>query len=288
MDCQPRIETPTAEEYVELNRYKLIAIDIDGTLLTSEKSIAPETKKAIEKAIATGVHVVLCTGRPLSGVKDYLEALGLNAEGRYVATYNGALVQEIKSGEPVVHHQLKGSDMIALLELSQQLGLRSHFMDLDFMYTTDKEISDYTVLDAYLTKSRLNAISKNEVGVEQDYTKFMMVDHPELIDIAEKNLPDSLLEDYTVIRSQPFFLEIMKKGAHKGSGIESLAQKLGINASEVICIGDAENDRHMIEYAGLGVAMDNASDAIKSIANFVTKTNDEHGVAHVIEEYILA
>ena len=86
----------------------------------------------------------------------------------------------------------------------------------------------------------------------------------------------------------PFFLEILNRNANKGAGIGLLSKKLGINQDEVICVGDAGNDKHMIEYAGLGVAMGNATDEIKEIANYVTSTNDEDGVARVIDKFILA
>ena len=109
-------------------------------------------------------------------------------------------------------------------------------------------------------------------------SKFMMIDHPEILDECIKKIPKKFYEKYTIVRSMPFFLEFLNPNANKG---------VGIKQDEVICVGDAGNDKHMIEYAGLGVAMGNATDDIKEIANYITRTNDEDGVAHVINKFIL-
>jgi len=267
--------------------YKLIALDMDGTLLNSNKEVTQAVREAIAKAKAKGKHIVLCTGRPLSGVKDYLKLLNLNGAGDYVVTYNGALVQEADTEAVIFHKTMSATEITTHLETAKTHGVRSHFLDLHAMYTTDPNISDYTVLDAYLTKSHLNFLVE---GVQEPhvFTKFMYSDEPALMDKLESSLPLTLFSDFTVIRTQPFFIEVMNKEADKGRGIEALANYLGIAPKEVICVGDAENDRHMIEYAGLGVAMANASESIRSLADFVTKSNDEDGVAHVIETYLLA
>ena len=115
----------------------------------------------------------------------------------------------------------------------------------------------------------------------------MMVADPEVLTAAINQLPESLYTLYTVVQSAPFFLELMNPNSNKGTGVAMLAEHLGLDASEVICMGDAGNDHHMIKYAGLGVAMGNATDDIKAIANHVTDTNDNDGVAKVIEEFVL-
>ena len=115
----------------------------------------------------------------------------------------------------------------------------------------------------------------------------MMIDEPEILQKAIDNLPEDLYEKYTVVRSAPYFLEFLNKEANKGTGVGMLADHLGIKKEEVICVGDAGNDLHMIEYAGLGVAMENATDDVKEKAGYITKSNNEDGVAHVIEKFML-
>lgn len=118
-------------------------------------------------------------------------------------------------------------------------------------------------------------------------SKFMMIDHPEILDECIKKIPKEYYEKYTIVRSTPSFLEFLNPDANKGSGISLLAGKLGIHKDDIICVGDAENDKHMIEYAGLGVAMGNANEEIKYLADYITLSNNEDGVAHVINKFIL-
>ena len=115
----------------------------------------------------------------------------------------------------------------------------------------------------------------------------MMIDEPAILDKAIARIPAEVKEKYTVLKSAPYFLEILDKRVTKGTGVKSLADALGIQPEEVMAIGDQENDIAMIEYAGVGVAMDNAIPAVKEAANFITKSNLEDGVAYAIEKYVL-
>jgi len=116
--------------------------------------------------------------------------------------------------------------------------------------------------------------------------KVMFIDEPEILSAAIKKIPQEFYQKYTVVKSAPYFLEFLHIKANKGLGVKKLAEKLNIKKEEVICIGDAGNDTHMVEYAGLGVAMGNAVQELKDIADFVTLSNEEHGVAHVIDRFI--
>lgn len=268
-------------------KYKLIALDIDGTLLDSSHKITDKVKESIRKSKEKGVKVVLCTGRPLTGVKKLLEELNLVEEGDYVATFNGALVQDTFKQSAISHITLNYDHLCELNDLSQEVGSRSHFYDTKSLYTFNKDISDYTVFESYLTSSHLNAADLSDIDEDILISKFMMIDHPEILDECIKKIPEEFYEKYTIVRSTPAFLEFLNPNANKGTGIDLLAKKLGIKREEVICVGDADNDRHMIEYAGLGVAMGNATDSIKEIADYVTYSNNEDGVAHVIDKFIL-
>ncbi len=119
------------------------------------------------------------------------------------------------------------------------------------------------------------------------FPKLMMIDKPHLLDKAIAGLPARARDSYTILKSAPYYLEILNPLVNKGYGVKMLADKLGLQQSEVMAIGDQENDLAMIEYAGTGVAMGNAIDSVKNIAQFVTKTNMEDGVAHAIEELVL-
>ena len=115
----------------------------------------------------------------------------------------------------------------------------------------------------------------------------MIIDEEERLEAAIAQLPSDLYQQYTIVRSAPFFLEFMHTNSNKGVGVKALADFLNIKQDEVIAMGDAGNDHHMIEFAGLGVAMGNATEATKAIANYLTDTNNNSGVAQVIEKFIL-
>ena len=117
--------------------------------------------------------------------------------------------------------------------------------------------------------------------------KVMFVDEKEKLDAIEKNMPDVLKQKYSVLRSAPIFLEFLNPDVNKGVGVKAIADAMNLHASEIICVGDAGNDIAMVEYAGLGVAMGNASEALKDVANHITESNDADGVAVVIETFML-
>ena len=268
-------------------KYKLIALDIDGTLINSSRELTDGVRKSIANAKKQGVKVVLCTGRPLKGIKNFLHELNLEEEGDFAATFNGALVQDTFNKNTISHLTLTYDNLIELYNLSTMVGSRSHFYDTNTLYTFNKSISDYTVLEAHLTGAHLNVTTLEEVPKDICVSKFMMIDHPEVLDECIKKIPKEYYEKYTIVRSTPSFLEFLNPLANKGAGISLLANYLGIKSEEVICVGDAGNDKHMIEYAGLGVAMGNATDEIKELADYITLSNNEDGVAHVINKFIL-
>ena len=134
----------------------------------------------------------------------------------------------------------------------------------------------------------VNEINFDNIENDESFIKIMMIDEPEILQKAVDNLPQEVYEKYTVVRSAPFFLEFLNKEVNKGVGVEMLAKHLGVKREEVITMGDAGNDLHMIEYAGMGIAMGNAFDEVKEAANYITDSNNEDGVAKAIEKFVLS
>ena len=266
--------------------YKLVAIDMDGTLLKEDKTISERTKKAIQSAREKGVTVVLATGRPIEGVSRYLEELNMYTEHDYVLSYNGALIQKTKSKEAVAKVALKGEDLHYLRKLSDELGVNIHAFSEERGLITPKN-SKYTEVEAEINNIEIHEMNIDNIPDDEVMIKIMMIDEPEILGEAMEKLPKDVYEKYTVVRSAPFFLEFLNKSVNKGVGVELLAKHLGVNQEEVITFGDAGNDLHMIEYAGLGVAMGNAFDEVKKAANYITDTNENDGVAKAIEKFIL-
>ncbi|MFG0607597.1 sugar-phosphatase [Vibrio mimicus] len=266
--------------------YKLIALDMDGTLLNSQKQISPRTKQAIAQARQQGIHVVLASGRPLDGMRSKLEELNLTSDNDYVLYYNGSMVANVASGQ-IIHQQiLDGKSAKRVARLAQEWGLNTHAFSQIHGLITPKT-SQYTEVEA-----TINGVSITEMDFEQlednhPIIKSMIVGEPEKLSQAISHLPAEWRNDFTVVQSAPFFLEFLNIGSNKGVGVKAIAEHLGIDACEVICMGDAENDHHMLEYAGLGIAMANAMEETKRIADHITLSNDQDGVAVAIEHFVL-
>ncbi|MCU5772342.1 sugar-phosphatase [Erwiniaceae bacterium BAC15a-03b] len=266
---------------------KLIAIDMDGTLLNHQHNITPRVKEAIGRAREKGVYVVLATGRPYIGVARYLLELDLQQEGQFCITNNGALVQRAVNGDCIAEVTLSFDDYLLFEQLSRELGVHLHALDKSRLYTANKDISEYTVHEASLTGIPLHYRSVAEMDRTLTFPKVMMIDSPELLDSAIARIPAELHENYTIMKSAPYYLEILNKQVNKGAGVKALADQLGLAREEIMAIGDQENDLAMLEFAGTGVAMANGIDAVKAISQFVTKTNMEDGVALAIEKFVL-
>lgn len=266
--------------------YKLIAIDMDGTLLKEDKTVSDITKKAIERARKKGVKVVLASGRPIEGITKYLQELNLVDKEDYVLSFNGCLIQNTETREVISKNILKGSDLNYLYSISKELGVNIHAFSKLGCITP--KISRYTEVEGAINGIPIHIVDFNKITPKEDIYKVMMIDEPEVLDEAVKKFPGEVYDRYTVVKSTPYFLEFLNKNSNKGEGVKSLTKYLGIKQQEVICVGDAGNDLHMIKFAGLGVAMGNAFEEIKEAADYITSTNEDDGVAQVIEKFILA
>lgn len=266
---------------------KLIAIDMDGTLLNPQHEITPRVKQALQAARDKGVAVVLATGRPFIGVQRYLQELDLQQPGQYCITNNGALVQRAESGECVAEVPVSFDDYLYYEQLARELGVHFQALTQTHLYTANKDISRYSVHEASMTGIALRYRAVEEMDRSLTFPKIMMIDEPELLDAGIARIPAEAHARNTILKSSPFFLEILNKQVNKGAGVKALAELLGLQPDEVMTIGDQENDLAMIEYAGTGVAMENGIDAVKAIAQFITKSNSEDGVAHAVEKFVL-
>lgn len=266
---------------------KLIAIDMDGTLLNPQHEITPGVKSALDRARQKGVSIVLTTGRPFVGIQRYLMELDMQAPGQYAISNNGALVHQAEDGECVAEVTLTFDDYLYIENLARELGVHFQAFDKTHLYTPNKDISEYTIHEASLTGIPVRYRAVEEMDHTIRFPKLMMIDRPDLLDAAIARLPEHAHQTYTILKSAPYYLEILHRRVNKGQGVKMLAEKLGLKQEEVMAIGDQENDLAMIDYAGTGVAMGNAIDSVKKIAQFITKTNMEDGVAHAIEELVL-
>lgn len=266
---------------------KLITIDIDDTLVNTAKQVTPRVKAALQEATAQGVKVVLTTGRPLPGVQEYLDELGLNhQDDQYAITYNGGVVQTT-NGEELGGKELAYSDYLRLREVADELGAYLQVETIDAAYTPAKEINYWASRENFLIKMPLIIKPVDEMDSNDHYVKFMFIGDEADIDSWRDALPADVKEAYYIVKSTPQHLEFMHKDATKGSGLLTLAAKLGIDRSETMALGDQQNDVTMIEAAGLGVAMGNAVPEVKAVADVETTTQNADGVGVAVEKWVL-
>ncbi|OIB47518.1 haloacid dehalogenase [Streptococcus pneumoniae] len=218
---------------------KLLALDMDGTLLNEAKEIPQAHITAIHKAIEKGVKLVLCTGRPLFGVLPYYKKLGLDLQNEYVIVNNGCSTHQTSDWGLVDWKELSPADIEYLYDLAEKSNVQLTLFDE----------SHYFVLGG-----KPNQVIENDAKLV-------------FSDLTEN--------------------EAMPLGTTKATALSRLAEILKIDSSEIMAMGDANNDIEMLQFAGLGIAMGNASDYVKSLADAVTSSNEEDGVARAIEKYIL-
>ncbi|BAK20789.1 Cof-type HAD-IIB family hydrolase [Melissococcus plutonius] len=264
---------------------KLIAIDLDGTLLNDKKKISIKNKETIARAKALGIKIVICTGRPLKAMEHYLEELNLLEETDYCITFNGGLVQKTSNGEIIKKAllPLKAINEVYLLAIS---------LNLPFDVLSDHEVlqlpsspehpSIYNKLNNTLT---FTPAVLNELTNDRIYNKIVMATAADYLDRQIKQIPHEYYDHFEIIKTRKNLLEFMPKGITKAYGLSLLADELMIKSEEIMAIGDEENDLPMIHYAGIGVAMENAVSKVRSAADIITTTNEKDGVASAIENY---
>ncbi|MDN7146323.1 sugar-phosphatase [Liquorilactobacillus mali] len=267
---------------------KLVAIDIDGTLVNSQKELTKKVKETITQAKERNIKVVICTGRPISGVRKLLKELELdNQDEQYVVCFGGAVVQttagKIISSQPITYQ-----NYLDLEKLARKLNLHFHAISEDRIYTANKDIGYYTVYESNLVSLGISYRTPDEMS-NINLIKAMFIDEQAILDKAISNWgPFSKMENELVFtKSAPFYLEANAKGVNKGNALSKLGAVLGITPDEIMAIGDEQNDLSMIKFAGLGVAMKNAIPQVKEAASVTTDDNDHDGVAKAIQKYVL-
>lgn len=265
---------------------KLVALDMDGTLLNEHQELNPEVAATIRTVRAKGVYVVLASGRPLPGTLKFLPQLDLLHKDDYVISYNGALVQQTRHGDVLIEHALTYQDYLHLYAAALANGLMPVIEDRERMYTDVPVINNLMQFEAFATNMPIQIASPAQISSEAKFAKFQCFGTKDGLTKAIANMQPEMAQYYGN-RSEPFLLEFVNKEASKGKALRELAGKLGLDASEVMAMGDSHNDESMFDFAGTGVAMGNAIDELKDMATGVTATNVEDGVAVALKKYIL-
>ena len=273
--------------------YKIICIDIDGTLLNTKHKITKRTKEIILQAHKLGVHIVISTGRMYTDAEYYSNLIGVKSP---VIASNGAYIKE-KDNNHVIYKDVFGESLsLELLEIFRKHHIKPYFC------TPHKFYYGNIMFKIFYLATKILGVRSNKLDMEYvfSWNQWQEILHKEKDNIVKGEiiyrdvaLIDELrkeLKEFTqleIVDSSRHNIEITRKGVSKGKAVAILASFYELKREEIITIGDSENDLSMIEYAGLGIAMGNATDMVKGKADYITDSNDNEGVANAINKFVL-
>lgn len=264
---------------------KLLVLDIDGTLTNSKKEITPATRAAIRDMLRRGHGLALASGRPTPGMRRYERELALESRHGYLLSYNGARIL------PFGRETLFYEKPLPLGLLPQLYAFAEKHRCGFITYLEDQIISAFEPDDYIKTSAFNNQISLRREADFLEFVRFpvykcLMTASPQRAFGLEKALKEQMGERAAVCRSEPYFIEIMARGVSKAKGLSLIRKALLISRENTVCCGDGFNDIEMLQYAGVGVAMGNAQEAVKAAADYVAPSNDDDGLVEVIEKFL--
>ena len=269
-------------------KYKLLVLDVDGTLLNDEREISKRTLAALLKVQQMGVRIVLASGRPTYGLMPLAKTLELGNYGGVVLSYNGCQIIKAQNGEILFERRIN-PEMLPYLEKKARKNGFAIFTYHDDTLITDSPDNEYIKNEALL--NNLKIIREDEFSTAIDFApcKCMLVSDKEKALIGlEQHWEKRLAGTLDAFRSEPYFLEVVPCGVNKANTLGALLEHLGVTREEVIAVGDGVCDVTMLQLAGMGVAMRHSQDSVKVCADYVTASNEEDGVALAVEKLILA
>ena len=266
-------------------KYRVLALDLDGTLTNAKKEVTPRTKEALRRAISSGVAVVLASGRPLIGVLPVAKELELDRLGGYILCYNGALILECRTQTPVFRRYLPEGTVNTICAWAKGKPVHPLAYDEKGVITPSPD-NRYVHMEAYNNRLPIRHVADLAGAIDYPIEKMMLVGEPEETQRAMLELKERFQNELNIFGSEPPFIEVMPLGVDKAFALDVLLAHLGAKREHMIACGDGMNDLPMLRIAGLSVAMENARSAVKELAHFVTHSNEEDGVAHVIERFI--
>ncbi|MCR5076787.1 MAG: Cof-type HAD-IIB family hydrolase [Prevotella sp.] len=270
-----------------MTKYKMIVLDLDGTLTNDKKEITPKTKHALMQAQAAGIRVVLASGRPTYGITALADELELAKNGGFILAFNGGKITDCSNGEVLFEQKLDESLVPRLYHEAINAGMAILTYQGEGIASTEKN-NKYVLHEAFINKMPVEQYDDFLHQVVYPVNKCLIVGDPTPLRALEQRLSTLLDGRMSVYRSAGFFLECVPLGIDKAHSLDRLISSLGILREEIIACGDGYNDQSMIRFAGLGVAMANAPRDIQDTADYITYSNEEDGVAHVVEKFILA
>lgn len=264
--------------------YKLVALDLDGTLLTSDKKITNRTKQVILHLATQGVIIALASGRTMAGIRGVIDELSLESENLYVIACNGAQIWCESTQCFISNQQLSADDIRFIRQWGRLIDMACYSQHAGKLVVEDNQ---YISMNAH-HYSRLNVqVTTDPLLLNTPVPKMMFIEDKFSIDFLAQNLPAEIMKRYQCVRSEPHYFEVMAMGVNKGEACRMLATYLGILSADILAIGNELNDCEMLCYAGKGIAMGNAAEVVQRCADDITASNDEEGVAKAITRFCL-
>lgn len=269
-----------------MGKYKLLALDLDGTLTKNDKTISAHTRDTLIRAQQQGLKLVLASGRPTYGVAPIADQLCMADFGGYILSFNGGQIYDWGKKELLYSNELPSEYLPYLYECSKR---RSDFTILSYCgkeIVTEAPEYPYVMHASFLNKMPIRHVPDFLAEITYPVPKCLIVGEPEPLHQLELEMAEHLKGRMGVFRSEPFFLELVPNGIDKAKCLAILLDKIGMSRNQLIACGDGFNDLSMIEFAGLGVAMANAQQVVKDKADYITLSNEEDGVAAVVEKFV--
>lgn len=275
---------------------KVIIMDVDGTLTNSQKVVTPETKEALLKAQDAGAILILASGRPTSGLRDLAKELQMDKHNGLLVCYNGSKVVDCQSEEVLFNQALSIEEAKAVLEHMKKFDRVRPMIDHgEYMYVTnvyDNIIQfnggPFNVMEYESRGGKYKLCEVDDLAAFVDFplNKILTTSDPEYLQEHYKELQAPFVDTLSCMFTGPFYFEFTAKGIDKAKALDTVLKPMGYKQEEMIAFGDGHNDASMVKYAGIGVAMANAVEDLKAIADDVTLSNDEDGIAKSICKYM--
>jgi Cof subfamily protein (haloacid dehalogenase superfamily) len=271
----------------EDRRIILVAVDLDGTLLRSDKGLTRNTVNTVRAASQLGVKVVLATARPPRSAKKVYDLLGLDT---LQINYNGAMIYDPVKGKTIYHMPIPGSLAKRIIAVARKIDAKCvvSIEILDKWYTDQFDPNDDTVNTAESGRTFApDFVGPVDAFLQAPVTKLMLISPPFQINKVKKEIEEAFKGEIALPASDPHLIQIVHAKVDKAHALKSVCDSYGISSEKVMAIGDAPNDVGMLKWSGLGVAVGNAFDEARRAADVIVPANDEDGVAHALKRYVL-
>ena len=265
-------------------KYKILVLDLDGTLTNKKKEITEHTCETLIRAQEAGIKIVLASGRPTYGIMPLARQLELDKYEGYILAYNGGQIIDCKTGELMYENVLDPAVYPYLYECAKSNGFQILSYKDEYIISENAD-DQYVQHEAFLNRMASKTVENFLDVINFPVPKCLIVGNPEPLSALEKKMKKALEGKMNVFRSEPFFLELVPNGIDKARSLAVLLDELGMAREEMIAIGDGFNDLSMIQFAGLGVAMANAQEVVRQAADYITLSNEEDGVAAVVDKF---